>query len=81
MGKQVRRGETSAWLVHAVVHGEDFIGGIFVGIDVHHPAEDHRLKAAVRGVAGFLHGDRTFQTKLVPIRAAQLPFAARVTRN
>jgi len=38
MAKHVQRGETAAWLVHVLVHGEDFVGGIFVGIDVDHPA-------------------------------------------
>ena len=29
-------------LVHVVMHGEDFVGRVFVRVDVDHPTEDHR---------------------------------------
>src|SRR5712692_2124961 len=61
-------GRAGALLAHVVVHGEDFAERVFVRIDVDHPAKDDRLEAPIRGVAGFLRGDRSLQSKLFPIR-------------
>jgi len=55
-----------------VVHGEDFVGGILVGVDVDHPAEDDGLETAACRIARFLRGDRAFQSKLGPIRFPEL---------
>jgi len=45
----------SMWLMH----GEDFVERVFVGVEVDHPAEDDGLEAAAGRVAGFLRGDRS----------------------
>src|ERR1700686_344011 len=43
-GDKKRLGGSGAPPKHSVVvvHGEDFWGGVFVGVDVGHPAEDYR---------------------------------------
>gem|GEM_PF-6509203 len=44
-------------LVH--VHGEDFVGGVFVGIDVNHPVENDGMEFSASGGARFLGGNRS----------------------
>src|SRR5260370_6273772 len=73
-GKQFVRRRSAAGVLVVVVDGEDFVERVFVWIDVDHPAEDDRLEAAIRSIAGILRGDRTFQSKLLPIRVAELSF-------
>ena len=53
-----------------VVHGEDFIERVFVGVDVYHPTEDDWLEAAVRFVASFLRGDGAPEAELAHVGAA-----------
>ena len=55
-----------------VMHGEDVVQAVFVGVDVHHPAENGRLEAASGGVASVLGGDRAFQSKSSEVRGAHL---------
>src|SRR5947208_15784969 len=65
--------EASDWLFHVVVHGKDFVERVFIGVDVHHPAEDDGLEAAKRCVAHFFGGDAAFEAELAPIGVAELP--------
>ena len=64
-------GSPRSHLAHSivVVHGEDFVQGIFVGVDVDHPAEDDRMKAPAGRVARLLGGNRTAQAELGPVGA------------
>src|SRR5258708_20228228 len=55
-----------------VVHRENLVGGIFVWIHVHHPAENHWAELSSRRVAGVLRGDRSVQAKLCVIRGLSL---------
>jgi hypothetical protein len=55
-----------------VVHGENFIPRILVGVDVHHPAEDHWMKTAARGVASIFAGDGALEAKLGHVCGAPL---------
>ncbi len=57
-----------------MVHGEDFVERVFVGIDVDHPAENDRMKTAASGVAGFLSGDGAPEAKLAHVGVVQLAF-------
>ena len=45
-------GRGGVGLVHVVVHGEDFVEAVFVGVDVDHPAEDDGMEAAAGVGAG-----------------------------
>src|ERR1700687_1321807 len=58
--------------VHVVVHGEDLVERVFVGIDVDHPAEDNRLEASTRRVASVSRGDGALQTELGPVSRSDL---------
>ena len=64
--------ENEAVSVLVVMHGEDFVERIFVGVDVDHPAEDYGLEAAAGGIAGIRCGDGTFQAEPGPVRVAKL---------
>ena len=55
-----------------VVHGEDFVDGVFVRIDVDHLAEDCGMEVPAGCVAGFLRRDGAAQAKLGPVRAGLL---------
>ena len=59
-------------LVHVVMHGEDVVEAVLVGIDVDHPAENDRVEAASRVGAGLLRGDGAVQAELRPVGAAEL---------
>lgn len=43
--------------IHVVVHGKDFVERVFVGIDMHHPAEDGGAEAAAGGLASILRSE------------------------
>jgi len=59
-------------LVHVVVHGEDVVEALLVGINVNHPAEDDGVETATGVGAGVFGGDGAVQAELGPVRAAEL---------
>jgi hypothetical protein len=61
-----------AWLVHVVVHGEDVVEALLVGVDVDHPAEDDGVEAATGIGAGVFGDDRAVEAKLGPVGGAKL---------
>ena len=58
-----------------IIGGPDFLRVGFVGIDVDHPTEEVGTKDAAGRIAGFLGGDRAYETELC-IRAEVLVFLA-----
>src|SRR5258708_32733907 len=55
-----------------VVHRENLVGGIFVWIHVHHPAENHWAELSSRRVARVLRRDRSVQPEFRVIRRLSL---------
>ena len=57
-------------LIHVMVHREDFVERIFVGVQVYHPPEDRRPEAPAGRIASILSSDRAFQAELGPVCVA-----------
>ena len=59
-------------LVHVVVHGENVVEALLVGINVDHPAEDDGVEAAAGFRAGIFGDDGAVEPEFCPIGAADL---------
>src|SRR6266850_6056583 len=57
----------------AVIDGEDLVERIFVGVDVHHPAEDDGLEAATGVFASVFCCNRTLETECGPVGRPKWP--------
>jgi len=59
-------------LIHVVVHGEDVVEALFVGVDVDHPAENDGMEAAAGFGAGVFRDDGAVEAELGPVGGAKL---------
>ncbi len=62
----------SVGLVHVVVHGENVVEALLVGVDVDHPAENDGVEAAAGFGAGVFGDDGAVKAELGPVGGSKL---------
>jgi hypothetical protein len=69
---EIRPAHYDSELVHVVVHGEDVVEALLVGVDVDHPAENDGVEAAAGFGAGVFGDDGAVKAELGPVGGAEL---------
>jgi hypothetical protein len=69
---EIRPAHYNAELIHVVVHGEDVVEALLVGVEVDHPAENDGVEAAAGSGAGVFGDDGAMKAEFGPVGGAEL---------